>query len=254
MQQFNSSICLIIKDENEYINEWLKWHIEIGFEHFFICDNDSKIPIRQSVKDDYIPFCTFIDYPTINGNTQLACYNDILNKYGKTTKWLAFIDTDEFIRTTDGRNINDFLKDYEEYDGIYAQWIIYNANGLIKKSDEPQRVRFTEIINKYPSLSEGKSIVQPSKIFSMGCHFPSGVLKNRNIVDSNFRRMFSPLSEFSKNNKIFVDHYFTRSYEEWLEKVKRGNPESKEPCEKYNEFFLYNPNMDEEECIRIVGR
>ena len=52
MQQFNSSICLIIKDENEYINEWLEWHIRIGFEHFFIYDNESKVPIQKSVNKD----------------------------------------------------------------------------------------------------------------------------------------------------------------------------------------------------------
>ena len=124
----------------------------------------------------------------------------------------------------------------------------YNANGLVKRDHRPQRVRFTQIVSRFPSVSEGKSIVKPSKVLSMGCHFPSGVLKNYNIVDSNFRRMLNPLSEFSRNNKIFVDHYFTRSYEEWQEKVKRGNPESKLPCEKYSEFFLYNPDMEEKEC------
>lgn len=248
MQQFNSSICLIIKDENEYINEWLEWHIGIGFEHFFICDNDSKIPIQKSVNKDYIPFCTFINYPTINGNTQLSCYNHVLREYGKITKWMAFIDTDEFIRITDGRNINDFLKDYEEYDGVYAQWVTYNANGLIKRDSRPQRVRFTKVIDRRPSLATGKSIVRPNKLFAMGSHFPSGILKNYNVVDSNFNRMKNAYSQFSKNNKIFVDHYFTRSYEEWLDKKERGNVETKEPCEKYNEFFLYNSDMEEKEC------
>ena len=51
--QFNTSICLIIKDENEYINEWLDWHIKIGFEHFYIYDNGSKITIESSVKEEY---------------------------------------------------------------------------------------------------------------------------------------------------------------------------------------------------------
>ena len=60
--------------------------------------------------------------------------------------------------------------------------------------------------------------------------------------------MLNPLSEFSKNNRIFVDHYFTRSYEEWLEKRARGNVESNILGEKYNEFFLYNPEMEEKEC------
>lgn len=254
MPQFNSSICLIIKDENEYINEWLDWHIKIGFEHFFICDNESKIPIRESVIEKYIPFCTFIDYPTIDGNTQVACYNYILDNYGALTNWIAFIDTDEFIRIIDGRDINSFLKDYDKYDGLYIQWITYNANKIIKKDARPQREKFTSIINKKPSLTTGKSIVRPSRLTAMGSHFPSGILKNYNVVDSNFHKMKDAYAQFSKNNKIFVDHYFTRSYEEWLEKRARGNVESKILGEKYDEFFLYNPDMDEEECIRIVGR
>lgn len=41
-QKFNYSICLIIRDENEYLKEWLEWHINQGVEHFYIYDHDSK--------------------------------------------------------------------------------------------------------------------------------------------------------------------------------------------------------------------
>jgi hypothetical protein len=50
---------------------------------------------------------------------------------------MAFIDTDEFIRVIDDRNINEFLKDFEEYDGLYIRWQMYGANGLIKKDTRP---------------------------------------------------------------------------------------------------------------------
>lgn len=38
-----SSICLLAKDENEYINEWLNWHINVcKFDHIYIYDNEIK--------------------------------------------------------------------------------------------------------------------------------------------------------------------------------------------------------------------
>lgn len=49
------------------------------------------------------------------------------------SKWIAFIDTDEFINIKDNSNINDFMQQYEKYDGLYIDWLTYNANGKIKK-------------------------------------------------------------------------------------------------------------------------
>ena len=43
--KYNTSICLICKDENPYINEWLEYHIGIGINHFYIYDNMSTVPI-----------------------------------------------------------------------------------------------------------------------------------------------------------------------------------------------------------------
>lgn len=134
---YNTAICLLIKDENEYINEWLDWHIVKGFQHFFIYDNGSKVPIQESVFEKYRPLCTFIDYSSGYMCLQADCYADCLQHYGSSTKWLAFIDTDEFIRTLDGSNINEFLHSYEQFDGLFIKWIMYNANGLLHKDNRP---------------------------------------------------------------------------------------------------------------------
>lgn len=242
-QSFNSAICLLIKDENDYINEWLEWHIGVGFEHFYIYDNGSKIPILESVKSEYIPFCTVVDFSGPHENTQLECYNDALNRYRDCTKWLAFIDTDEFIRTINGENINSFLTRFECHDGLYLRWIIYNANGLMVKDDRPQRERFTRVSDCIPSKPFGKSIIQPAKVRVMGTHFPTGRIGEYDIVDSNGQLMRTACSEFSKEEIAVIDHYFTRSYEEWLEKAKRGSCDPR--CIRlYDEFYQFNPELE----------
>lgn len=240
---FNSTICLLIKDENEYINEWLSWHIGIGFEHFYIYDNGSKVPISESVKNEYAQYCTFIDFSGPHDNTQLECYNHALNEYRGATKWLAFIDTDEFIHPISGENINDFLARYDQHDGLYIRWVIYNANGLFKKDSRPQRERFTKVSDHIPPKPFGKTILQPSKVRSMGTHFPTGRIAEYDIVDSNHKHMRTACSVFSSEEYIVIDHYFTRSYEEWLEKAKRGSCDPR--CiRKYDEFYQFNPEME----------
>lgn len=240
---FNTAICLLIKDENEYINEWLDWHVSIGFHHFYIYDNESRLPIEESVDVRYKQYCTFIDFSGEHRNTQLECYADALDRYGNEVKWLAFIDTDEFIRPLNGEDINDFLARYEDHDGLYVRWIIYNANGLRKKDSRPQRERFTRVSAHTPNRPFGKSIIRPAKIKCMGTHFPTGILGRYDMVDSNGRHMRSACSEFTPEDKIVIDHYFTRSYEEWLEKAKRGSCDPR--CDrKYDEFYLFNPEME----------
>ena len=240
---FNAAICLLIKDENDYINEWLEWHIKVGFNHFYIYDNGSRIPIKESVNEQYNQYCTYIDFSGEHINTQLECYADALEKYRDCVKWLAFIDTDEFIRPINGENINDFLSNYENHDGLYVRWIVYNANGLYKKDSRPQRERFTTVSPHIPHKPFGKSIIRPSKITCMGTHFPTGILGRYDMVDSHGRYMKTACSEFSPDDKIVIDHYFTRSYEEWLEKAQRGSCDPR--CDrKYDEFYLFNPEME----------
>lgn len=48
--KYYCSVCLIIRDENEYLEEWLKWHIGQGVEHFYIYDHGSRNPVKDFVK------------------------------------------------------------------------------------------------------------------------------------------------------------------------------------------------------------
>lgn len=38
----NNVICALARREHLYINDWVKYHIDLGFDHIYIYDNDDK--------------------------------------------------------------------------------------------------------------------------------------------------------------------------------------------------------------------
>lgn len=50
---YKTSICLLAKDEDLYIEEWVNHYINLGFEHIYIYDNGSKNPINDFIKSHF---------------------------------------------------------------------------------------------------------------------------------------------------------------------------------------------------------
>ena len=239
------SICLIIKDEGEYLPEWLEWHANQGVEHFYIYDNGSAIPVSEHIPDIYKDMCDIKYCANWRNRQQLTAYEDCLNKYKNESKWIAFIDTDEFINPLDGRKLRNFLKDYEDYAALAIAWRMYNADGQIYNTGGPVRERFHQVVDvPHDWRQKYKSIIQPKRCHGMTPHNPYTidpyitVDENYNYVDE---RSYNPLPY----NKIVVDHYFTKSYEEWCNKLFRGdvmgwNNYDQGTFDSFNPGLIYN--------------
>ncbi len=120
-KQYKASACLLIKDEGRYLPEWLEWHIGQGIEHFYIYDNGSQIPVSESVPAELVDKVTVVDFPPPRESTQREAYADCLARFGGETEWMAFLDTDEFLRVVDGTPLPDFLEGYPEADAVLAK-------------------------------------------------------------------------------------------------------------------------------------
>jgi hypothetical protein len=237
------SICAIIKDEDLYLNEWIEWHINNGVEHFYLYDNCSAVPQQNCISSKNIEYCTVIPYPVTHGNPQLECYRRFLNDYGSESKWVAIIDADEFIRVIDGTRLPDFLRQYEKHDALYAGWITYNADGRISNNGLPVRERFKNTVAYKKGLPCGKSIIRPEKVTRMGIHIPEPIwFGTQDIVDENFSYVWDCAGYEPPLNKIVIDHYFTKSWEEWQHKINRGTADNS-GFRKMEEFFYYNPDL-----------
>lgn len=222
-----TSICLLIKDENKYLKEWIDWHISIGVNHFYIYDNASAIPIIETISSLYndTSLFTVIDWSDKYTHMQIEAYNHCLKNYGSENKWIAFIDTDEFIHTLNNVNLNTVLDSYKEYAYITIPWVLFNANGHLYYEDTPVQSRFTQTFDSEYLVCKYKSIVQPGSIQSMNVHFAEKYT-----------------GETIEVTDITLNHYYTRSLEEWNEKILRGTC-SPIASRRYCEFFGFNPDL-----------
>jgi glycosyltransferase involved in cell wall biosynthesis len=88
--------CLIVKDCAPYLDEWIRFHLTVGFEHLYLDDNDSS--------DDYESIIqlfvtrrqvTLRKWPGIG--QQVNIFRDCLDTFRRSARWISFIDDDEFL-------------------------------------------------------------------------------------------------------------------------------------------------------------
>ena len=212
-----TAICAIAKDENEYLYEWISYHLAIGFEHIILFDNNSKNPILNTVKNFVDKkYVTVIDFPYTE-NQQLSSYYSCLKKWKNTIKWIAFIDIDEFIVPVKHDDIRDVLDEYKRFSALGISWNIFSSNGYIGKPDGFVLENFTESMGFSCHI---KSIVQPDKTsHPLSPHhfaYSSGYCVNEDTFP-----IIGPFS-YPIGSVVQINHYYYKSQQEYEEKIKRG--------------------------------
>lgn len=251
--KYNTSVCLLIKDENDFLEEWLDNYWNIGVEHFYIYDNKSQNPVTETIakikNGFYVDKCDVILFAEYK-HMQYDCYENCLLNFGQESRWIGFLDTDEFVEfTNETTDIKEFLKEFEDNLAVWIPWDTYGANGHIKRPIGGMRNNYIKsIINPYGLW--GKIFVQTALVQRMYVHgadsignYYSIVTPDKELLYSEYGKLYDRMVK-GKNiySKIKINHYITRSYQDWVEKMTRG---SSDPIfkRKFNTFFEYNPDM-----------
>lgn len=235
--RYYSAVILLIKDENRYLKEWLDWHLNIGFDHIYIYDNGTKDHV-QDIVDDYAAETqqriTVIDWTGHHNHIQQDAYNHFMEHFKVDVRWGLFIDSDEFLRFTDDKiaDVNMFLKAYEDYTEVWGYEVEYDANGQETYEDKPVRERFT----RRTDTREGfywKNFIQVNRIDSFLMHYA--------YYDPAKHQVFK--NEQSNQDLFVIDHFYTKSWEEWCWKIRERGGADPNYHKELREFFYYNPDM-----------
>lgn len=235
--RYYSAVILLIKDENRYLAEWIDWHLNLKFQHIYIYDNGSKEDVQDIVSaypEETRGKITVIDWRGHHTHIQQDAYNHFMEHYKADVRWGLFIDSDEFIKFTDGetQDVNIFLKEYEDYTEIWGYEVEYGANGEVFYSDLPVKERFT----KRSDVRLGfywKNFIQVNRIDSFLMHY-AYYDAQRNLLFKN---------ESSNQDLFVIEHYYTKSWEEWKTKIKERGGADPRYHKILSEFFLYNPEL-----------
>lgn len=219
------SICTIFQNDAPYLREWLEFHKLQGITHFYLYNNNSS--------DDYLsvlrPYLqnrevTVVNWPYTYGNgqhkkwikIQSGAYKHCIKHYGKETKWLAAIDSDEFLFCPSGEKLPQFLKRYERFGGLCVNWLKFGTSHVeeIPRGD----LLIEHLCHCYPQEDKNnrffKSIVQPECV--KDCKSAHFFLFKKNFFAANVNgEPISPLWG-SRTKKIYLDsirinHYWTRT-------------------------------------------
>lgn len=255
-----SCITTVIKNEHEYLDEWIKYHLDLGIDYIFIfedIDSNSHKEITDKYDNVLLENITFLfsekgiskihDLKTRkNANPQHMYFKGAVNYIKKKYDfdWCFVIDNDEFITLEEGKTLNDVLNLYSEYDAFLMQWKCFGANGYINKPNYEKGTieTFTkEITGKLPDV--------PSSLVKTCYNLHTYNEKTLSTQHIPFKDCKWCKTDFSKNieksiyNNIYIRHYVTRSWEEWVWKIKtRGQFWG--DTRHLDVFFKINTDMD----------
>lgn len=227
------------KNEEKYIVEWVEHYLSIGFDKIVLADNNELgnnalyEAIKTYVDDGKVQILDFRGNPS----PQVGLYADFCRE--GNFKWCAFYDCDEFLEIGAYPDIKSYMVQFEDYDVVMLNWLVFGPNGQIREINGGVQERFK--VPQGPMLyfkenSFVKSIVRgdKSKFYDCwfnGSHVPyNGRGDIRYTVGGYYTPSVVGHAYFHPRYKNgYIKHYYTKSFEEWiLNKSKRGWPDGTE--------------------------
>lgn len=112
-------VACVVRDGQEFLDEFLKHYLELGFNHIFLMDNgstDATVPLAKSYTNVTVLTCTlpFREYET-------AMKHYLSYTAGRCYDWVALVDIDEFLAWPGGAPASlQAMLDYSDKRGFTA--------------------------------------------------------------------------------------------------------------------------------------
>ena len=257
-------LCIICKRENLYIQEFVNYYKNLGYNHIFIYDNNNideenfDTVLKKEIEENFV---TVIDYRGRNNNHQIfEAYIDCYEKNNKNYDWLSFFDIDEFLELTNNTNIQELLdnKRYKNCQNIKFNWLIYSDNDKLYYENKPVQERFTQPIKNNRFFNQHvKSTVRGnlSKNYWINATNPH-TSENEFIACSSSGKEIdkkSPYNSPPDYTYAILKHYRTKTIEEYCNKMKKGKPDAKIDYKNMIEWFFSTSKMTDEK-INIFNK
>jgi len=238
------SLCCIVKDEDAAIEEWVAFHLSVGVDHITVVDNGPSAdlprilaPYREAGVVELVTF-------TARGEQQQQAYERVLKKMAGKTRWLGFIDVDEFLFPSHAKTLPEVLRDFEAYAGVAVNWVSYGSSGhkvppdgfvIDNFTDRGElnhvfpwpRLRQQHVPEDHPEAylpmnTHVKTVLDPAAVknFRTAHHF--SFLPGHLCVTENKEPISQPVTDRVSVDKLRINHYWSKSLADIQKKVDKG--------------------------------
>ena len=254
------AVCAIGRLENRYAVEWVEHYNSLGVDKIFIYDNNriSDGELFADVLQPYIEagFVEVVYFDGLQKDAYEKCYRDHSDEY----EWIGFFDFDELVCIEDGRDIHDFLKDYDA-NVVSLNWMTMTDSGLTRYDERPMAERFTQGTGEDFEINRHvKSFVRSgiNGISLNDPHIPNApALQCENVLHERIEQI--PVQPKVIHSVAYTKHYNTKTAEEWVQKVQRGTCCGDKITARFQQkaveyFFSINERTPEKEVILGVKK
>lgn len=242
-KQYKFCICSIFKNEGPYLKEFIEYHMLIGFEHFYLYNNNSDDNYKEVLKP-YVDsgVVTLVEWPVVPG--QGPMYNHWYSTYRHESSWVSFLDLDEFICPLKMTNIADWIKPFEKYPVIMMYWKMFGTNGFYEHDNN--KLVTEQYINSWEKISEiGKVIYNTDYDIA---DFSKGMMHGFKV---KYGKMTIPpinsfgyfvdrgIHRYKMSHTIQVNHYWSKAFNCYKKKHARGSAVFGKSWKTFDQFLWH---------------
>uniref|UniRef100_A0A7S3DQ55 Glycosyltransferase family 92 protein n=1 Tax=Entomoneis paludosa TaxID=265537 RepID=A0A7S3DQ55_9STRA len=242
-----AAICAVQKDEDLYLDEWVDYHLALGFSDIYIYDNSNhpeKLQAWQEFRNKEFQYSLLAQEEVTNDmamnrihvipmpgeRVQVPAYKACARLIQhRNHTWATFLDIDEFLVLKQHENVVDFGRDHAppgRHVGI--NWQIFGTSGRTQYEAWPVTFRFQCRVswsrNKYIKSFVRVDDLHPISHIKSPHTFPlRKANKNETLrVDTDGNIVVGSFNDGPRDVAL-VYHYYFRSFEEHINKRKRGD-------------------------------
>lgn len=232
------AIVACVKNEETYIEEWVRFHRAVGVRHFHIYNDGSTDATLDVLQDVLTPLeLTVVPWTMrmrdrstteiLNGQN-IAFAHAILN-YGGRYQRMAFIDVDEFLLPKHGQTLEQALQGAGGFPNISLPWHMFGHSGHKVRPPNPVSLsyvmRVSDPMRRDSDANNFKCIVDPVEVTGVSVHhFKTRTYGDITVNDAGqrFSGRDRKSPEFYSSQFLQLNHYYARSEQELHEKINRG--------------------------------
>jgi hypothetical protein len=243
--------CSIVKNEDNYIDDFVTIHKHLGVEFFLFFDrSDNPLSERYKGRSDI----EVIHFPEPNRHAH--AWREGVKYFNGKAKWVQFIDIDQVVVPVQTNDIKLMLQHYEQYASLGLNWHSFGSNG--RETEPPPGMSTYEVYTKRalgsaPINNHIQSILQPDRVqpeIWPDPHHP--IVKpgetQVNSIKVPFRGPFNipPFQDIG-----FIAHYYTRSREYWAKKISKMRADTGTPGGNLIDFDQHQLYMNAVEDLTV---
>jgi hypothetical protein len=225
-RRYYLSACAIYRDEARYLREWVAFHRVVGVERFYLYNNRSSDRHLEALAPYLNEGVVSVrEWPAFPG--QMTAFEDCIKRHRNESRWIAFIDLDEFLFSPTGQPVAEVLRQFEQFPGVVVNWAMYGPNGHDSRpqglvTESYRRRTYETGYNRHV-----KTIADPAAVANF-CTPHFFVYKEGLAVNERKEPLAAGLNHTATVSfeLLRINHYMTRSVEEFRRKLERPSADT----------------------------